>query len=73
MLRLVKDVSEFCKNSNAWLVLDHTFWKFPLHCLTHNPQHMNPVVHKPNSNCFGEVSPFNFVACSGLKNVHISE
>lgn len=44
MFRLVKDVSEFCKNSNAWLVLDHTFWKFPLHCLTHNPQHVNPTL-----------------------------
>lgn len=73
--RLVKGVFEFCKNSNVWgfFFLNHTLWKFPLHCLTHNPQQTTTMVHKPSSNCSGEVSPFNFVVCSGLKYVHINE
>lgn len=72
--RLVKGVFEFRTNSNVCgFFVNHTLWKFPVHCLTHNPQQTDTAVHKPNSNYSGEVSPFNFVVCSGLKNVHISE
>lgn len=78
---LVKYVLEFCKNSNVLgffciffcIFFFHILWKSLLNCLPCNSQQMNPLVLQPGFNSSGKVLPFNFVVCSGQKNVHISE